>query len=396
MIAALNILLLEDSEIDADILIMFLNRQKIKFVHTRVWTREQFIGALELSSYDIIIADHSLPQFTGMDAFRIMKSKEKTQGTPFILLTGTVPEHILIQYAKEGVDEYILKDNLLRLPSAIDHLITKKKIELLLKKLETAHREIQDSIACAKRIQNSILPDKELLKEIASESFILFKPKDKVSGDFYFFRKDESGSLITVADCTGHGVPGAMMSMVGIEKLNNLFRKIRNPSEILKKLNKSLRTALSAGDFESSEGMDIAVCQIENDSNTLKFSGANRPLWIIRKGQTEVEEIEGTKSAIGYNFANIENPEYECHEIKLNEGDTFYIFSDGFADQFGGEKNKKITTKKFKQQLLSIQDKTMLEQGNYLNDFLENWMGAEEQIDDILVIGIRKEKSLSV
>ncbi len=391
MIAELNILLLEDSEIDADILIMFLKRQKITFSHTRVWTKEQFINALELSSYDIIIADHSLPQFTGMDAFRIMNSKDKTRGMPFILLTGTVPEHILIQYAKEGLGEYILKDNLLRLPSAIDHLLSKKKIELLHKKLETAHREIQDSIACAKRIQNSILPDKGLLKEIASESFILFKPKDKVSGDFYFFRKDDKGCLITVADCTGHGVPGAMMSMVGIEKLNNLFYKTRNPSEILKKLNKSLRTALSAGDSESSEGMDIAVCQIENDSKIVKFSGANRPMWIIRKGQTEVEEIDGTKSAIGYNFSNIENPDYECHEIKLYEGDTFYLFSDGYSDQFGGEKNKKLTTKKFKQQLLSIQDKTMVEQGEYLNEFINNWMGAEEQIDDILVIGIRQE-----
>ncbi len=390
MIDVLNILLVEDSAVDADLLVLFLRKEKINFTYLRVWTKDSFVEALELNNYDIIIADHSLPQFTGMDAFRLLKSKKQKSGIPFILVTGTVPENILTQYAKEGLDDYILKDNLLRLPSAIDNLLNKKKIELLHRKLEIAHREIKDSIDCAKRIQNSILPDKTLLSKIAPDSFILFKPKDTVSGDFYFFRKDEKSSLLAVADCTGHGVPGAMMSMIGIEKINYLFRRTKDPCDILKKLNKRMRTALSTVDHESSEGMDVALCNIDTENNILKFSGANRPLWIIRKGETEIEEILGTKNAIGYRFTNNLNPDYECHEKKLNAGDTFYIFSDGFADQFGGERKKKITTRRFKQILLSIQDKTMDQQGQYLNDFVEKWKGDDEQIDDILVIGIRQ------
>ncbi len=228
MIDVLNILLVEDSAVDADLLVLFLRKEKINFTYLRVWTKDSFVEALELNNYDIIIADHSLPQFTGMDAFRLLKSKKQKSGIPFILVTGTVPENILTQYAKEGLDDYILKDNLLRLPSAIDNLLNKKKIELLHRKLEIAHREIKDSIDCAKRIQNSILPDKTLLSKIAPDSFILFKPKDTVSGDFYFFRKDEKSSLLAVADCTGHGVPGAMMSMIGIEKINYLFRRTKD------------------------------------------------------------------------------------------------------------------------------------------------------------------------
>lgn len=393
----LNILLVEDSDTDADLLIRFLKREKINFSHSRVWNRDAFINALNENNHDIIIADHTLPQFSGMEAFHIAKIKNKN--IPFILVTGTVSEKILTEYAKEGIDDYILKENLLRLPSAIEHVVSKKKIEELHEKLEIAYKDIKDSINYAKTIQNAMLPDTTLLGDSFPESFILYKPKDNLSGDFYWFRKEENTFFAAVADCTGHGIPGALMSMIGIEKLNNLVLKTKEPSEILKQLNKSIETALSQStQYEHSQnGMDIALCSIELPSPEerdgrvrLKFSGANRPLWIIRHGQTEIEEIKGTKKAIGgLNITHCSN--FESHEIKLQQSDTFYIFSDGFADQFGGEHEKKLTTKKFKRLLLSIQCKTMSQQKISINNFIEDWKAGTNQTDDILVIGVRQE-----
>lgn len=386
----LNILLVEDSETDAVLLIRFLKKEKIGFTHSRVWDKNAFIKALKENHYDLIIADHSLPQFSGMEAFRLAKIENKN--IPFILVTGTVTENILAEYAKEGLDDYLLKDNLLRLPSAIEHVVSKKKIEELLKKLEIAYKDIKDSINYAKTIQNAMLPDATLLGDSFPESFMLYKPKDNLSGDFYWLRKEESTFFAAVSDCTGHGIPGALMSMIGIEKLNNLVLTTKEPSEILKQLNKSIDIALSQStQYEHSQnGMDIALCSFNKENKILKYSGANRPLWIIRKGQTEIEEIKGTKKAIG-GINTTHCPNYESHEIKLQQGDTFYIFSDGFADQFGGKNDKKLTIRKFKKLLLSIQNKMMSQQEISINSFIEDWKAGKEQTDDILVIGVRQD-----
>ncbi len=390
MNVGLKILLVEDSETDADLLIRFLNREKIIFNHSRVWNKEAFVKALKEESHDLIIADHSLPQFSGMDAFRIAKNENKN--IPFILVTGTVSEKLLTEYAKEGIDDYILKENLLRLPSAIGNVISKKKIEELNNKLEAAHKDITDSINYAKKIQNAMLPDTALFSETFPESFGLFKPKDTLSGDFYWLRKEENSFFIAAADCTGHGIPGALMSMIGIEKLNHAVHKSNEPSEILKQLNKSIEVALCQSTLHehSQNGMDIALCSFNKENGTLKFAGANRPLWIIRKGQSEVEEVKGTKKAIG-GFTTGLSLNFDSHEIQLLPGDTFYVFTDGFADQFGGEHNKKLTTKRFKEVLLDIQKLNMHEQESFLNSYFEEWRGKSEQVDDILVIGLRLE-----
>lgn len=388
MDASIKILLVEDSESDADLFVRFLKKQNIDFSYSRVWSKDAFVEEIKLNDFDLIIADHTLPQFSGMEAYRISKSANKN--IPFILLTGAVSEKILSEYTKEGVDDYFLKENLLRLPSAIENLLSKKKIELLNKKLEAAHKDINDSINYAKKIQNAMLPDTALLNNYFPQSFILFKPKEILSGDFYWFKKVEDTFLIAVADCTGHGIPGALMSMVGIEKLNSVVLKTKEPSEILKQLNKSIEAALCQSTFyeHSQDGMDIAHCSIDKENKILKFAGANRPLWIIRKGQNEVEEIKGTKKAIG-GLTTILDPSFDSHEIKLQQGDTFYIFSDGYADQFGGERKKKLTTKKLKQILLTIHNQPMYQQQKKLDSFIEEWRAEEEQVDDILIIGVK-------
>lgn len=255
--------------------------------------------------------------------------------------------------------------------------------------VEEKNKEITDSITYAKRIQQAKLPKKEEIYSSLTNCFILFKPKDIVSGDFYFFHKKDQLVFIAAADCTGHGVPGAFMSMIGSERLEEAVSQTTETSEILKQLNKGIKTSLKQSDSEEStrDGMDIALCSVDTVNHIVKYAGANRPIWIIRKGVSEVEEIKATKKAIA--GLTEDNQHFETHEIKLQIGDTFYISTDGYADQFGGEKGKKLMTKKYKEILLNIQDKTMKEQGNYLDSFMENWKAKTVQVDDILVIGVR-------
>lgn len=256
-------------------------------------------------------------------------------------------------------------------------------------KLEKQKNEIVSSITYAKRIQQAKLPKKEDIYSSLPNSFILFKPKDIVSGDFYFFNKNDHSLFIACADCTGHGVPGAIMSMICSEKLEDAVSQSTDTSEILKLLNKRIKTSLKQTDNDEStrDGMDIALCSIDKSNRIVKFAGANRPLWVIRHGQNRVEEIKGTKCAIGgYTEAS---QHFGSHEINLQQGDTIYIFTDGYADQFNGETEKKIMTKNFKNILLDIRSKTMQEQEKLLDDFVDNWKSGTEQVDDILVIGIR-------
>ena len=270
-------------------------------------------------------------------------------------------------------------------------IITTQKEELDKKNIiiEDKNKEIIDSITYALRIQQAKLPKKEEIYDSLPQSFILFKPKDIVSGDFYFFQKNNQLIFIAAADCTGHGVPGALMSMIGSEKLEDAVSQSIDTSVILKQLNKGIKTSLRQSDSDEStrDGMDIAICSVDPENRIVKYAGANRPIWIIRNGQAEVQEIKGTKKAIGGFTEDIQH--FNSHEINLEQGDTFYIFTDGYADTFSGQNNKKLTTKKFKEILLSMQNKSMQEQELYLANFIENWKAGTEQVDDILVIGVR-------
>jgi serine phosphatase RsbU (regulator of sigma subunit) len=267
--------------------------------------------------------------------------------------------------------------------------IKNKETEEQKKVIEEKNKDITDSINYAKRIQQAKLPKRDDISASLPQSFILFKPKDIVSGDFYFFHKNtNTTSFIAAADCTGHGVPGAFMSLIGLEKLNDAVAMHKQPSEVLKQLNKGVKASLRQSDSSEStkDGMDIALCLVDTQTCTVNYSGANRPIWIIRKEKNEVEEIKATKTAIG-GFTD-DDQNFALHELKLQPGDTFYICTDGYADQFSSL-DKKLTTKKFKQLLLEIRDRSMQEQEKHLNTFIENWRSKTEQVDDILVIGIR-------
>ena len=200
--------------------------------------------------------------------------------------------------------------------------------------------------------------------------------------------------ILAAVDCTGHGVPGAFMSMVGNEKLKDAVDVSHEPGKILQELNKGIKSALrQSGDATSTrDGMDVSLCAIptalhKKNHMQIKYAGANRPLWLIKNNATEVEEIKATKHAIGGLTADEQI--FEEHKIDLQKGDSFYLFSDGYADQFGGPNRKKLMTKKFKEILLSIQHLSMPKQQEYLGNFIDEWRGNNEQIDDILVIGVR-------
>ena len=256
--------------------------------------------------------------------------------------------------------------------------------------IEYKNKEITDSINYAKRIQESILPLKDEIRRAFVGSFVLFRPRDVVSGDFYWYAEQGTKKIIACVDCTGHGVPGAFMSMIGNTLLNEIVNEkgIARPSDILNLLHERVRQSLKQ-DLENTEthdGMDIALCAIDTHRGTLEFAGANRPLYIIRNGM--LEEIRPTKSAIGGDQIE-EDRKFINNEMKLLPGDCIYMTTDGYADQFGGEKGKKFMVKRFQETLLSIHHFAMEEQGGTLTKTLMEWQGDIEQVDDILVIGIK-------
>ena len=263
---------------------------------------------------------------------------------------------------------------------------SKTKIELQNKAIQHKQNEITDSINYSKRIQAAILPNIDQIKENFENIFIYYKPKDIVSGDFYYFNKINNDKFIAIADCTGHGVPGAFMSLIGSKELSIANSISDKPSEILKLLNNGVKLTLKQNEIEGTkDGMDIALLKISN--NVIYYSGANRPLWIISKDTNEISEIKATKTAIA-GFTP-DNQEFSEHKLNLSSNDCLYIFSDGYADQFGGDKDKKMTTKRFKELLVSINHLSMNDQQNLIDNYFKQWQGNKEQVDDILVIGIK-------
>ena len=251
-------------------------------------------------------------------------------------------------------------------------------------------KDIEDSIRYAKRIQTAILPPDNYVKELFDDHFIYYVPKDIVSGDFYWASDNENFKYIAAVDCTGHGVPGAFMSIVGNDQLHYALnvRKSEHPNEILNALNDGVTQTLRQEQNESSvrDGMDISLIGLDRKNKSLEYAGANNNLYLIRNG--ELMEYQADRHAIGGYYGE-ELHQFANHKIDVQTGDTIYIFSDGFPDQFGGPKGKKLKYKNFKNLLLSIQGLSMTEQKKEIDKVLQDWIGNLEQLDDILVIGIR-------
>ncbi len=265
----------------------------------------------------------------------------------------------------------------------------KEEVERQSRKVVELYKNVTDSIRYAKRLQDSILPPERRIRELLPEAFVYYRPKDIVSGDFYWMEQVGERVLFAAVDCTGHGVPGAFMSLVGHNGLNQAAKErgMARPSEVLKELNRIAYEALHK-DREQHlirDGMDMALCSYDRERRILDFAGANCPLYVVRDGNTQA--YSPNKTAVG--SFDLNGQAFVEHRVELKPGDMVYIFSDGFADQFGGPKGKKFMYRRFRELLAEISGQPTERQRRMLHDAFNAWRGAHEQVDDILVIGMR-------
>jgi ligand-binding sensor domain-containing protein/serine phosphatase RsbU (regulator of sigma subunit) len=302
----------------------------------------------------------------------------------FILICILTGAGIILLYIK------IREQKLRRENRILEEKVKQRTALVVAQKEELAqkNKDITDSIEYAKRIQVAILPQEIPFRQ----TFVLFKPKAIVSGDFYWLVEKDGKEFIAAVDCTGHGVPGAFMSIIGHNMLNKIVKEygILKPSDILRHLDKEVNNTLQHGAEEKNiikDGMDMTLVCYNREEKVLEFSGAYNPIYLIRNGK--LTETKGDHYAIGRSVTDVQEKIFTNHIIKIREGDTIYIFSDGYADQFGGIAGKKFKSAPMKELLLKIQDKNMDEQRSILDSTIEAWRGDIEQIDDILVIGRR-------
>lgn len=257
------------------------------------------------------------------------------------------------------------------------------------REIEEKNRAITDSINYALKIQSSLLPSPWRFKKAFPESFIYNQPRDIVSGDFYWLHETDERITMALADCTGHGVPGALMSIVGINCLNIVISdtKATDPGAILTLLDEKIVSALNMGSgvTNSADGMDISLLQINKKNGSVSIASANRPVFLVTKG--ELVEIKPDKFPIGEYYLN--GKTFTTHRLDASKGDQIYLFTDGYSDQFGGDRGKKLKLNAFSEFIRSISHHTMDEQNNLVREFFINWMGRHEQLDDVCLVGLQ-------
>ncbi|MCD6068359.1 MAG: protein serine/threonine phosphatase [Bacteroidetes bacterium] len=316
------------------------------------------------------------------------KTIKQQRTVTYFIITGLGLVSILAFFIFRGLKQQRKANEIIsRQKTEVEH--QKELIESQKELVEEKNKEITDSINYAKRIQTALLPSVETFSEILPNSFVLFKPKDIVSGDFFWITQRDRYVFYVAADCTGHGVPGAFMSMLGTSFLNEIIndKDIIDPCDILDllkiKIIKSLKQKGEVGG--SKDGMDMVLCRLDTSTNELVFAAANNPLWLLRNG--EIKEYKADKQPVGIGSEGFDH--FNQHVIQLEKGDAVYIFSDGFADQFGGPKGKKFKYKQLEEILISSSGKSLEIQKQQLDQHFESWRGMLEQVDDVCIIGIR-------
>lgn len=304
------------------------------------------------------------------------------------------PFHLVLYAVIILAIAYIIVNSQIRILVKTKRLLSEKEkalnlIEVQKAELEFKNKSITDSLIYAQRIQEALLPSEEYFRRHFKESFILFKPKDIVSGDFYWIGDKDNKIFIVAADCTGHGVPGALMSMIGHELLENIINieNIEKPSDVLNIMSKGLEKTFSREKNVGSiirDGLDIGLCVVDKKNRKVEFAGAFFPLYIIRDNR--LLDLKGDKYALGM---TPEGVTYTNNEIDLMENDMMYLFSDGYVDQFGGSENKKFMYRRFRYLLTTIHRFPVEDQKSILEENIRTWMGANPQVDDILIIGFK-------
>lgn len=540
----IQVLMLEDSDTDAELVTNVLERSGIEMEIYREEKRESFLQAVKTIEPDIILSDYNLKGYNGLNAYKDMKNEG--HNVPFILVTGSLPDEVAVECLQTGIDDYIIKDRLSRLPDAITGVLTKwqndeerinavnqlvksqkrlaeaeqlarvgnwewdlksntvewsaqmfrifelepneytpdynsylsfiypadkeivlretqklikgeintidltfmirtaksrrkvihaiyktgnteneagkifctmqnvtklHKTERALRELNEqledkvkertselqktnillnhTNREITDSINYAKRIQRAILSKSEDCKKIFPNSFVLWKPKSIVSGDFYWCYSNDDYGFIAVADCTGHGVPGALMSIIANQMLDRVVNTygFLEPKDILSHIDEAITTSLNQENESVRDGLDIILCRVDKKKRLLSFAGALRPLFYFN-GE-KLDEIPGNKHAIGGAYAKNEAKQFTQHEITYKEGDCIFLTSDGYHSQFNYHTGKKMMKVRMMRVLESVGKKEPRDQQHILSRYFDSWKGHEEQVDDVLIIGVK-------
>lgn len=382
---------------------------------------ELALQKLDSETYDLVLLDINMSGMSGVELLQQIKSSEAHKDKAVVMMTGDTHEATLARCFELGADDYITKPiNELVLRARVKSVMERQKFlneiqeqqrslkeknEELEEKQEEityfnealeeqvliadkANKAMKASINYASRIQNAILPSQEHIRAHLPEHFILFKPRDVISGDFYWFSHRNDQTILAAIDSTGHGVPGAMMSMIGESIFNRLVtdHQTTEPDQLLQGAHDSIVRALRQRETNNKDGMDVALCVVDQDQSRLRFSGAKSPLIYFQNG--EMQRIKGSPYPIGGENLEAEDRGYECHEITIDQPTMVYIFSDGFKDQFGGEKGRKFMNSNFHQLLSDIHSLPLEQQRERLDESIQNWMGTTHpQTDDILVIG---------
>jgi phosphoserine phosphatase RsbU/P len=354
---------------------------------------ETALSWLDKKSFDLILLDIMMPGMDGFEVCSIIKKNPLVSEIPIIFITAKTDSESIIKGFETGGVDYITKpfipsELMARVRSQVHLKKSKEKIISYLNEIELQNKNIKDSIEYARNIQRAVLNTS--LSKIGSypESFILYLPKDILSGDFYWYYKENDLFVLAIMDCTGHGVPGALMSILGMTLLNEIVVHdgILKPNEILESLRTRLITTLGQNQEVAriKDGIEGSIISYDSCKMALNYSGAFNPLLHIHGNV--MNKINGDRVPIGY-YEKVNS--FTLKTINIEKGDIIYLFSDGYIDQFGGTEKRKIMSGRFMEILQKIHKLPMDEQKSNLNDFVNHWRGGMEQTDDILVVGIR-------
>jgi len=353
----------------------------------------QALEWLDHTNFDLIILDIMMPGMSGFEVCETIKLDSAKKKIPIIFLTANNDTKSIVKGLELGAVDYITKpfnhqELLARVGTQVKIKKSQDQIACNLKDIESKNKLITHSIRYAQYIQNTVIRMNASISKIFPEYFIFFQPKDIVSGDFYWIHTFMDGIIFAVMDCTGHGVPGALMSMIGITLMNEIVKhkQITQPDQILNRLREKVIESLGqkGKEAEVQDGMDGTIIKIDFNKKRMQFSGANNTMFIIR--DHEHIHLCGDRMPISH-YQRMED--FTNKDIGLQKGDMLYLFTDGYSDQFGGAQYKKIKTIRFKELLLKVHEKSASEQKKIITQNFKEWKGEHEQTDDITVIGIK-------
>lgn len=395
-----RILVVDDMLVHREMVLNLLDKEKYSV--TLAQSGEEAIDIMMKERFDLVLLDVEMPGMNGFEVCEIIRKDENTKDIPVIFVTSNGKIENKISGFGIGAQDFVTKpfnsrELLVRINT---HLLLKRKSDVIRnmnKVLEEKNRDIMQSIEYSRYIQQALLPSLRNLDKLITHKFIFHKSKDLIGGDFYWFKQCGPKLYIVVADCTGHGVPGALMSVLGISELNDVMSEHFNypPNEILNMLRLKVVKALHQKDEASypNDGMDVAMCFIDFENLKMQYAGANIPLFLMRKSENQTFELikrVPDRLPVG-NHPNIKTS-FTNHQFDLHENDRVYLFTDGYISQFGGDENKTFKTRRLIELLKEIQNMNLKEQKTYIEKTLMNWKGTNAQVDDILALGFQIKK----